>query len=70
MCTLSLEDFDDISPHMIQRVTHIRPAVTITAPMPEQQGVAYDIVSESNRQAYIEQSAKTRNGKVAEFKRY
>jgi hypothetical protein len=63
-------DRQPLAVHMIQRVTHSRPAVTITAPMPEQQGVAYDIVSESNRQAYIEQSAKTRNGKVAEFKRY
>jgi hypothetical protein len=68
MTTLAF-DHQPLAVHMIQRVTHSRPAVTITAPMPEQQGVAYDIVSESNRQAYIEQSAKTRNGKVAEFKR-
>lgn len=62
-------DRQPLAVHMIQRVTHSRPAVTITAPMPEQRGAAYDVVSEANRQAYIAQSARTRGGKVAEFKR-
>ncbi|EIL88572.1 hypothetical protein UU9_12513 [Rhodanobacter fulvus Jip2] len=62
-------DHQPLAVHMIQRVTHSRPAVTITAPMPEQLGAAFDVVSEANRQAYIEQSAKTRDGVVAEFER-
>lgn len=63
-------DRQPLAIHMIQRVTHRRPPPTITAPAHEWQGSPYDIVSEANRQAYIEQSAKTCNGKVAEFKRY
>lgn len=63
-------DHQPLAIHMIQRVTYRRPPPTITAPAHEWQGSPYDIVSESNRQAYIEQSAKTRNGKVAEFKRH
>lgn len=54
--------------HMIQRVTHSTPPVTITAPV-EQNLVPYDVISESNRESYLAQSAATRDGKVAEFRR-
>ncbi len=54
--------------HMIQRVTHSTPPVTITAPI-EQHLVPYDVISESNRESYLAQSAATRDGKVAEFRR-
>lgn len=55
--------------HIVQRVTHSTPPVTITAPAPERHCVSYDIASEANREAYIAQSAATRGGKVAEFRR-
>lgn len=60
----------DLSPldvHMIQRVTHSTPPVTITSP--EQHCVPYDVLSESNRESYLAQSAATHDGKVAEFRR-
>lgn len=56
-----------LSAHMVQRVTHSRPAVTITAPLPEQHCVPYDIASDANRDAYLAQSAATREGTVAPF---
>lgn len=62
-------DHCELAVHMIQRVTHSRPAVTITAPVPEQLGSPYDVVSEANREAYIAQSARTHGGVVAEFVR-
>lgn len=62
----------DLSPldiHMIQRVTHSTPPVTITAPAPEHHCIPYDVLSESNRESYLAQSSATRDGKVAEFRR-
>lgn len=60
-----LFDLRPLEIHMLQRVTHSRPAVTITAPLPECHAVTYDVLSERNRDAYIAQSAATRDGKVA-----
>lgn len=58
-----------LSVHIVQRVTRSTPPATITAPAPEHRCVIYDIASEANREAYIAQSAATRGGKVAEFRR-
>jgi hypothetical protein len=62
-------DLGPLAVHMIQRVTHSTPPVTITAPAPEHHCITYDVLSESNRQSYVIQSAATRDGKVAEFRR-
>lgn len=62
-------DFRPQAVVMIQRVTHSRPAVTITAPAPELHAVTYDVLSERNRADYIAQSAATRGGKVADLPR-
>ena len=52
---------------MLERVTHRRPAVTITAPCATV-GREYTGVDDDNRLAYMAQSAATRNGTVAEFR--
>lgn len=55
--------------YIVQHVKHSTPPVTITAPAPEQRCIPYDVVSESNRESYVAQSAATRGGRVAQFVR-
>lgn len=62
-------DRKPLAVYMVQRITRSRPPVTITAPAPEVLCATYDVVSDTNRDAYLRQSAATRDGKVAEFQR-
>lgn len=56
-----------LAPYIIDHVTYRRPASTITAPCPTV-GRSFTGVDADNRDAYIAQSAATRNGVVAQFR--
>ena len=65
--TTTTIDINPLAICMLERVTHRRPAVTITAPCATV-GREYTGVDDDNRLAYMAQSAATRNGRVAEFR--